>query len=57
MGVIRGSKEGVQLAKLQLLKCVEEYGQLETCEIFVSEVLLITCLLRFILHMLYNIYL
>ncbi|EFX89622.1 hypothetical protein DAPPUDRAFT_310414 [Daphnia pulex] len=37
LGVIRGSKEGVQLAKLQLLKCVEEYGQLETSEIFVSE--------------------
>jgi hypothetical protein len=42
LGVIRGSKEGVQLAKLQLLKCVEEYGQLETSEIFVSEV--IVCL-------------
>ncbi len=37
--MIRGSKEAVQLAKLQLLKCVEEYGQLETSEIFVSEVL------------------
>lgn len=39
LAVIRGSKDGVQLARIQLLKCVEEHAQLETTEIFVSEVL------------------
>ncbi|KAI9557420.1 hypothetical protein GHT06_017248 [Daphnia sinensis] len=37
LAVIRGSKDGVLLAKMQLLKCVEEHAQLETTEIFVSE--------------------
>lgn len=37
--MIWGSKDAVDLAKQQLLKCVEEYAQLETSEIFVSEVL------------------
>ncbi|KAK4016895.1 hypothetical protein OUZ56_031859 [Daphnia magna] len=37
LAVIRGSKDGVQLARIQLLKCVEEHAQLETTEIFVSE--------------------
>ena len=38
MSVLRGSKDGVQLAKEKLLKSVEACAQLETSEICVSEV-------------------